>query len=227
MKRPFQDSKRSHTMRWVGAIAILGLALAACAPATAAPTATLAPTTAATATVAPTTAATMAPTMAPTTASTMAPTTAATMAPTTAGTLAPTTAPAVTATVAPTSASEGGSTPPASMSGSLVVMITTNAILGPILVDASGLTLYKFANDTGGLSTCNASCLANWPPLLATGTISPGDGLNASDFGTTMTTDGRTMVTYKGSPLYYFKNDKTAGDANGNGVNGLWSVVAP
>jgi predicted lipoprotein with Yx(FWY)xxD motif len=42
-----------------------------------------------------------------------------------------------------------------------------------------------------------------------------------------MTTDARSMVTYKGSPLYHFKGDQAAGDTKGNGVGGVWSVVVP
>jgi predicted lipoprotein with Yx(FWY)xxD motif len=89
------------------------------------------------------------------------------------------------------------------------------------------MTLYKNASDTSGTSTCSATCLANWPPVLATGMVVPDPSLTASDFSTTMTTDARSMVTYKGSPLYHFKGDQAAGDTKGNGVGGVWSVVVP
>lgn len=51
-----------------------------------------------------------------------------------------------------------------------------------------------------------------------------------ADKGTSARTDGTTMVTYNGHPLYYFIGDKKAGDVSGQGVNGfgaLWFVVSP
>ena len=49
-------------------------------------------------------------------------------------------------------------------------------------------------------------------------------------FGTTTRTDGKVEVTYGGHPLYYFMQDKAAGDVKGQGINGfgaLWWVVSP
>jgi predicted lipoprotein with Yx(FWY)xxD motif len=109
----------------------------------------------------------------------------------------------------------------------VTVNIAQNATLGAILVDGNGMTLYAWKNDQPGISTCNAKCLANWPPLLATGMVTAGAGLNASDFGTTQTTDGKTMVTYNNEPLYYFIGDKAAGDTKGQGIGNVWFVVAP
>src|SRR5271157_2762986 len=48
---------------------------------------------------------------------------------------------------------------------------TANSSLGEILVDDGGYTLYTFAPDTGGLSTCYGTCAKAWPPLLAPSTI--------------------------------------------------------
>ena len=66
-----------------------------------------------------------------------------------------------------------------------------------------------------------------WPPLLATGAVTAGTGLDGTQFGTAQTTDGKMMVTYKGAPLYYYTNDTKPSDTNGNNVGGVWSVVAP
>lgn len=194
MKRLFQAEKKNPTLRWLGVVAILGLALAACAPA--APTATDTPV--------PTAGTTAVPTSVPVPTDTSAPVSTDTPV----------------ATAAPTMAATAAAT-------ALTVNVGQNATLGSILVDGAGKTLYKYANDTSGTSTCSASCLGNWPPLLASGPVTAGTGLDGAQFSTAMTTDGRTMVTYKGSPLYYYKGDQAAGDTNGNGIGGVWSVVAP
>ena len=41
--------------------------------------------------------------------------------------------------------------------------------LGRILVDGRGHTLYLFARDTRGKSSCAGQCAAFWPPLIAAG----------------------------------------------------------
>jgi predicted lipoprotein with Yx(FWY)xxD motif len=46
--------------------------------------------------------------------------------------------------------------------------------------------------------------------------------------GTTKRSDGKRQVTYKGHPLYYFIQDKKAGDTKGQGLNAFgakWYVV--
>lgn len=98
--------------------------------------------------------------------------------------------------------------------------------LGDVLVDADGLTLYMYDNDTQGSdSTCYDQCASAWPPLLTEGDPVPGDGLDAAMLGTAERTDGTTQVTYGGWPLYYWAQDTTAGDVNGQGVNGVWWVL--
>ena len=42
-------------------------------------------------------------------------------------------------------------------------------------------------------------------------------GAVAADLGTTMRSDGTEQVTYKGHPLYFYDDDKDAGDAYGQG----------
>ena len=102
--------------------------------------------------------------------------------------------------------------------------------LGPVLVDKAGRTLYLFRADTGTSSTCYGQCAIYWPPLTTTGAPVVGMGANAALLGTSKRTDGATIVTYNGHPLYYFISDKQAGDVKGQGVDGfggLWYVLGP
>ena len=111
------------------------------------------------------------------------------------------------------------------------IAVATNAGLGmPILVDGKGMTVYLFVADTGTSSTCYSSCATIWLPVLTTGAPRAGTGADKSLLGTTTRKDGSVEVTYAGHPLYYFIEDKAAGDAKGQGVNGfgaLWWVVSP
>ena len=100
--------------------------------------------------------------------------------------------------------------------------------LGTILVDAEGLTLYTFTNDTAdsGESACYESCASAWPPLTSEGEPEAGDGVTG-ELGTIERTDGTTQVTYNGMPLYYFASDTAPGDTNGHEVGGIWFVATP
>ena len=110
------------------------------------------------------------------------------------------------------------------------IMVATDAKLGTILVDGSGKTLYLFVADKSTASTCYTSCAALWPPVLTTGAPVAGSGATGSLLGTTTRTDGKVEVTYAGHPLYYFIQDKKAGDTTGQGIDGfggLWWVLSP
>lgn len=92
------------------------------------------------------------------------------------------------------------------------------------------MTVYLFVADTGTTSTCNTSCATIWPPVLTSGGPQAGAGANASLLGTTTRTDGTIEVTYAGHPLYYYVQDKAAGDTTGQGLNSfgsLWWVLSP
>ncbi|MGH8873025.1 MAG: COG4315 family predicted lipoprotein [Acidimicrobiia bacterium] len=95
--------------------------------------------------------------------------------------------------------------------------------LGTILVDTEGFTLYVFTNDTAGESTCNEGCIDTWPAVP--GDTAIGSDLDATLFGTTTRTDGSEQLTVNGQPLYRYTPDAAPGDANGQGVGGVWFVV--
>jgi predicted lipoprotein with Yx(FWY)xxD motif len=132
-----------------------------------------------------------------------------------------------TSSPSPSPAASPAATPAAA---GTTIAVATNAKYGQLLVDDKGMTLYLFVADTGTASTCYTSCATIWPPVLTTGAPQAGTGATASLLGTTMRTDGKVEVTYAGHPLYYFVQDKAAGDTTGQGVNGfggLWWVLSP
>src|SRR5262249_18989441 len=89
-----------------------------------------------------------------------------------------------------------------------------------IVVNASGKTLYHYADDKKNTVKCNGSCATTWPPLLIAAGKKPvaGAGLTASKVGTVKRPDGKIQVTYGGYPLYLFSGDAKAGDVNGQGL---------
>jgi predicted lipoprotein with Yx(FWY)xxD motif len=91
--------------------------------------------------------------------------------------------------------------------------------VGRVLVDGRGHTLYLFAHDTRGKSTCTGACAAFWPPLIAAGKPAAGLGAKSTLLGTTRRTDGRLQVTYNHHPLYTFAKDTRKGDAKGEGLS--------
>lgn len=112
---------------------------------------------------------------------------------------------------------------PSAAAGGDASVLVADSDLGQILTDADGNTIYYFANDSAGTSTCADDCLANWPPVPAEGTPTAGDGVTA-ELGTTQATDGTTMLTVNGFPAYYYAGDSAAGDTNGQSVGDVWWV---
>src|SRR5881394_3542426 len=115
---------------------------------------------------------------------------------------------------------------PASTKTSTIALKPTP--VGKVLVGANGRTLYLFTADKGKKSVCYGQCATYWPPLIAR-KPTVGAGLHASMLGTTKRKDGKLQVTYNGHPLYFFAEDKKAGDVKGQGFvhfGGAWWVVS-
>jgi predicted lipoprotein with Yx(FWY)xxD motif len=107
-----------------------------------------------------------------------------------------------------------------------VTIGTAQSALGSFLTGPSGHTLYVFAADTTGKSNCNGSCATNWPALTAaSGATITGPTGATGTFSLITRDDGTMQVAYNGMPLYYFKGDSAAGDTNGQGIAGKWSVA--
>lgn len=121
-------------------------------------------------------------------------------------------------------------------SGASQVQHTTGSIgvattpVGKVLVDPSGRTLYVFAPDTRGHSTCTGSCETYWPPVPGADAKSGGTAAVTATLGSITRADGTSQLTANGYPVYTYVGDHARGEANGQGTNlsgGLWWVVSP
>ncbi|MDX6233660.1 MAG: hypothetical protein QOH68_2720, partial [Nocardioidaceae bacterium] len=101
--------------------------------------------------------------------------------------------------------STGGSTTASPTDGmsnraSATTIAVASSNLGDVLVDEQGRTVYLFGADRGTTSACSDACAVNWPPLVASGTPTVGNGAATSLVGTTTRTDGGEQVIYTGHP---------------------------
>jgi predicted lipoprotein with Yx(FWY)xxD motif len=95
---------------------------------------------------------------------------------------------------------------------------------GNVLADSAGRSLYFFSRDLDGKSACTGGCLTNWPIYSKT-KLNVDPSLTAADFALITGTDGKKQVTYKGWPLYYFKDDVAPVDVNGDNVGTVWFLA--
>jgi predicted lipoprotein with Yx(FWY)xxD motif len=106
------------------------------------------------------------------------------------------------------------------------IKIQKNAEIGKYLTDTEGKTLYWFKKDSPGKSACAGPCLEKWPIYYREKVAVP-KGMKEADFGTITREDGKKQTTFRGYPIYYWINDKKAGEINGQGVNTVWYVINP
>ena len=131
--------------------------------------------------------------------------------------------PAAATVQSSSTAAAAGSAVPAALVTSKQSKLGTILAYGP-----KRLTVYLFQGDSGTRSRCTGACAAAWPPIV--GTPTAGGSALAADLGTSMRSDGRLQVTYKGHPLYLFIKDKDDGDAYGEGAKAFgaeWYALAP
>jgi predicted lipoprotein with Yx(FWY)xxD motif len=96
-------------------------------------------------------------------------------------------------------------------------------VMGGAIMDAKGMSLYTFDNDKEpNKSSCTGNCLNNWPVLKAAATDK-----DMGDWTVITRDDGTKQWAYKGKPLYYFAQDKAAGDKNGDRPSGAWHLAKP
>lgn len=133
-----------------------------------------------------------------------------------------------TPTSSPTDEATPTDTASSTPSMDTTVRVRSHPDLGEVLAGPDGRTLYMFDRDTrgSGASACSGGCLEAWPPLTVDGEPTAGDGVTA-ELTTFERDGGETQVAAGGWPLYYFSSDGAPGDASGQGVNGVWWVLAP
>jgi predicted lipoprotein with Yx(FWY)xxD motif len=101
---------------------------------------------------------------------------------------------------------------------------------GEYLADDQGRSLYLFKADNKNESTCYDDCAEAWPPVLTGGKPEAGNNVKSSLVGTITRKDNKLQVTYNNWPLYYYKEDKGAGQTKGQDVKGFgaeWYLVTP
>ncbi|MDP9238234.1 MAG: hypothetical protein M3P30_12710 [Chloroflexota bacterium] len=136
------------------------------------------------------------------------------------------TKPASTSTTTSTTPAASGSPTAGAATGTAVLKITTDPTLGKFFTDDKGFTLYIFKNDVAGNGKSAAEGLtAVWPPLTSAAPPTAPAGATGA-FAIITRVDGKKQVTYKGLPLYYFANDKAAGDTNGKAIPN-WALATP
>lgn len=105
--------------------------------------------------------------------------------------------------------------------------------IGKVLVNGSGMTVYsvKTPSEKNGNIRCTGSCTSFWFPVTAGSASAGGSGLPGK-LGTVHRPDGKTQLTYDGSPLYTFRLDTAPGQAHGNnytdsfnGTSFTWQVM--
>lgn len=111
-------------------------------------------------------------------------------------------------------------------------MYTSNYTLGEeetsYIVDSNGMSLYTYSNDNYNTNTFTEADFSNndiWPIAEITLDAIP-SALNIEDFDT-IDVNGRTQLTYKGWPLYYFGQDENRGDTKGISYPspGTWPIA--
>ena len=123
-------------------------------------------------------------------------------------------------------AAPAGSAGATTTTGKTVKVSTAKvAGVGTVLTSASGLTLYRFANDPKGMSTCTGACAKVWPPLLAAKGSHVSGPKGVKGLSLISVANGHWQVAFHDVALYRFEGDKKKGQAQGQNVGKVWFAV--
>lgn len=117
----------------------------------------------------------------------------------------------------------------ASVSSPATATVTASKLPGysKVLTTSSGQAVYLLTSDPAGGSRCSGSCAAQWPPLVETGALRAGPGVNASLLSAFKRGDGKEQVMYNHHALYMHKGTGAASGAGLASDGGIWYLVAP
>jgi len=104
-----------------------------------------------------------------------------------------------------------------SVGGTDVLAATMNNDFS-VFPDASFPT-YTLSTDRGHRSACRGLCALVWQPVLTSGQLAVGPGVDEKALGIIVRPDGTHQVTYNGRPLYLFVED-----AYIKGITGTQSI---
>ncbi len=98
--------------------------------------------------------------------------------------------------------------------------------LGPVLTGSNGRTLYYLSAESSTSFQCTGGCTSTWHPYLVASTVTPTEASGvAGQVATTTRPEGTTQVTFNGHPVYFYQGDSAKGQANGQGISGVWYVL--
>lgn len=121
--------------------------------------------------------------------------------------------------------------PAATAAADVRIAAAQQPAVGAFLTDDKGRSVYLFLKDSGGASSCYDACAAAWPPVVVTARPVASDTTVRADLlGTSQRRDGTMQATYKNVPLYYYEDDKKAGDIAGQDkyeFGARWYLVSP
>jgi predicted lipoprotein with Yx(FWY)xxD motif len=98
-----------------------------------------------------------------------------------------------------------------------VVSFKNTSGAGKVLVNSNGMTLYSADQEKNGKIMCTGACTGFWQPLTVSGkTVAKPAGFTGTLATIKRPDNGKTQVTYNGSPLYTFRLDSSTGQTKGN-----------
>jgi len=122
----------------------------------------------------------------------------------------------------------GGSSSPSQAAHTTGKITVAKTPAGRVLVDPRGRTLYVFAPDTRGHSTCTGECVTYWPPVPGSDARSGATAAVTATLGSIKRADGSSQLTANGYPVYTYVGDHAPAQATGNDLNvngGVWHEV--